>query len=982
MSSLPMDSQPVRLYFSVEPEFNYLVEELQASMLRLAPSLPLEFLTGEDLNLEETAFQWMDWVVVLYSEGYMSWYRTQVELEQLKREKRLRPAHFFVAVLRLEPSLLPSELKGFPLFPEKGMGILGPQEERQIRLSALSLLNLFQKPLLQSSYQQRIPLFLEDLKERLERLEQRVDQQELLELIRLLVTDEPLSRAIRQLQDEYGRLGYSVESSADFFRKRKDLRTRVHRLLQELDQEGKMRPDWRPAFLANYQQLPLDRRPFFFLPNEEAGLPQHKVESGVAVSLEELSEFHRLMLLARDAFLLENVAAAWHHAEQIRTRIDPQSAQLYELLLLSFLKREGTEAIMRRWLEGTPSGLNHIRLYLDRMLAYQLQIPPQCPTETGEFNQASVVEALAASLQDLYNALPFDAILQTGLLEPATEAYRPLLLRSMEALYKLNNRLHPMAVFGDSLILEFCGAGKLVWLERLEIKDQQAQLICNSDFDLGGKISDLLDLLVEANPRQTPEKQRELLREDLFWRLLLRCEQLNQQVQEEARQYQQKTDVRRSVMRILQACLAGHAFLTRPGDPIDPEKSLPRLGIELLLPNLLLTEGKFQLPDSLLLPWFELEDQGNLVALNTGSANRDLDALALLQKWVMDLFGADHWTTMQENIRREVWVQQVAALEADWEELEKSRTYTDVRRPLPLELRRRMATCFKAWKRIYQAYPDPKLAFPDRVLEELAGERQLLWLELTPFSVQNLEENSLFDLDALSEIQYWLPFSSNWTEERLSAALISNLVSRSLIPQYEQLAAGAERERGTLAVLLGSLLRAFQIHSDLRYLDLVYEELTLDRVLKWIEIDKYGNWLNYSVELDAIGILEQMMQLFPQRYPEWDTRQRIADTRWKEQLERYEREISTLSSENQLEERRIAAEIIWRLKGVFLFHRDKKYLELPLQELMNEGRIRWYHLAFGLVKTSSNHLDNLKIGFDVKAERIELKNYWDQPLGT
>jgi hypothetical protein len=49
---------------------------------------------------------------------------------------------------------------------------------------------------------------------------------------------------------------------------------------------------------------------------------------------------------------------------------------------------------------------------------------------------------------------------------------------------------------------------------------------------------------------------------------------------------------------------------------------------------------------------------------------------------------------------------------------------------------------------------------------------------------------------------------------------------------------------------------------------------------------------------------------------------------------------------------------------------------------MNEGRIRWYHLAFGLVKTSSNHLDNLKIGFDVKAERIELKNYWDQPLGT
>lgn len=161
-----MDSQPVRLYFSAEPEFNYLVEELQASMLRLAPSLPLEFLTGEDLNLEETAFQWMDWVVVLYSEGYSSWYRTQVELEQLKREKRLRPAHFFVAVLRLEPSLLPSELKGFPQFPEKGMGILGPQEERQIRLSALFLLNLLQKPLLQSSYQQRIPLFLEDLKDR------------------------------------------------------------------------------------------------------------------------------------------------------------------------------------------------------------------------------------------------------------------------------------------------------------------------------------------------------------------------------------------------------------------------------------------------------------------------------------------------------------------------------------------------------------------------------------------------------------------------------------------------------------------------------------------------------------------------------------------------------------------------------------------------------------------------------------------------
>ena len=975
-----METTPIRLYFSAEPEFDYLIQELQTTMLRLAPSVPLVLQEPTTRHQEEQSFQHTDWVVVIYSEGYSQYLPTRLELDRIIREKQLRPQQFFVGVLRLEPCLLPENVQGFPLFPENGLGILGIHEERQIRLSALFLLNLIQKPLLQSGFQQKIPLELEDLKERLERLEHRADQMELLELLRLLVVEEQIARAIRQLQDEYGRLGYSVESSADFFRKRKDLRTRVHRLLQELDREEVLCADWRMVFLANYQQMPLERRPFFFLPSDDTGLPLHKVESGAPVSLEELSEFHRLMLLAKDAYFLENVAAAWHHAEQIRTKIDPQSAQLYELLLLSYLKREGAVPIMRRWVEGNPSGLNHIRLYLDRMQAYQLQVPPQCPTETGEFNLSLVVEALAAALQDLYNGWSFDAILQTGHLEPSPIEYRSFLLRSMEALYKLNHRLHPLAVFGDSLILEFCGAGKLVWLERLELRDQQLQLISNSDFDLGGKINDLIELLIEANHYHTPEKQRELLREDLFWRLLLRCEQVHQQVQEEERRYQQLTDKRRSVIRILQACLAGHSFLTHAGDMVDAEKSLPRLGIELLLPNLLLGTGKYQLPESLLLPWFDLDADGGLVAYNAGPAYRDFDALAVLQKWITDLFGADHWLTLQEHIRREVWVQQVAAMEREWDQLEKSCGYTDFRRPSSLELRRRLADCFKGWKRIYLAYPDPKLAFPDRVLEELAGERHLLWFQLTPFSVQNQEENSLFDLDAPTELQYWLPYSSNWTEERLTAAIIGNLVKRELLPAYNQISAGKEEYRGALAVLLGSLLRAFQIHTDLRYLDVVYEELTKDGKLKWIEIDKYGNWLNFSPELDAIGVLEQMMQLFPERYPEWNTRQRIGDTRLKEQLERYEREISTIPEENQLVERQIAAEIIWRLKGLFLFHRDKKYLELPLQELMNEGRIRWYHLAFGLVKTRNNHLDNLKIGFDVKAERIELQNYWDSPM--
>lgn len=993
-----MNAATLHIFISTDPADRSVANDLQKNLLTIDPSMRLRFwdpakpLDTEYRKWAKTFLDSVSLFIIVHSPDYENLPNTRWEMETALAEKARRPESIHIVVVQARYAVIPVYLHGFLQLPEAEEAIEGASAGKQLLRTSKALSELLRRfnhrPPSTGRIGRNIPLTLPDLQERLEELTRRHNLTDVLALLHTLVFDEQLSREIRQMEDDF--VGLDLKANIqllDYQVDKQKLKRRISDLIESLTDERLLIANWRVVFLERYHQISPHRVTAFFFPNDEIQIPEtlnlpvtpNGTEEHVGfLSYEQKLEFRRLLLLCQDALAVEKYQAAHTHCEQVRTRIDPQSAQLYEYLLLSFIKKEGADQVVRRLIDGIPSGFNHVKLYSDRFNQYQNAYPAQCPSETGVYNQEVAVEEMAAALHGLYSAIAHNAVCDTGRRDTDTGEKRQVVLKCMEAFFKLYHSLAPAKVFLDTLIIELLGGAKFSWLSRVEAKETGVSFICNSSFDLKGKVDELLLMLENADPQRIPAKQREMIREDLFWGLLDQCEQLALQVREERRLLFTQTDLRRSVIRVVQAGMAGHYLLTRAGDVLEAEKSLLRLSIELLIPNLLQEGGRYDLPEEVLIDWFTLDAKGQLLLVETGFDYRDFNALSVLQRMISDHAGADNWPMVAENIRKEIWIRYVRDTAAIHEKVRDGLQWSDFRRMDDLEARKLMVSWLHRMKICYLAYPETGQSFLDQIILELTGSGLMSWLVINPGKIGNHADSTALGYDARMQLHEAVLLSETWTEETTTAALVGNLFHKQLVPEMAKVKSGPETERAKAATLLACMVTAFNTHPLPLYLDAVHKELVEESKFKWVEIDKYGKWLNYSTEFDAIAVLEQLTTQLPLRYPLQDVKQRLADNRWKDQLKRYEAELSMLRHENRLPERRIAVDIIWRLKGVFLFWPDRKYLELPLQELNDRGRIRWFERFLGIVKISQNHHENLIIGFDLKAERVELQRYWDE----
>lgn len=987
-----------KVFVSSNPADKANALQLQQALAAIDPSTRIEYWDGKkylDHEYRAAVRQYLESAhlfVIVHSADYQSLPDTRFELELALAEHKRRKGGLLLAVVQGRHAIIPVELRGLLILPGIDEAIEGVLSDKQLVRSSRHLLEILrsigQKKASKSTDRQ-IPLTLPDLQERLIHLSHRHNLLDVLGLLHVLVFDEKLARQARQLQDDFlgADLKYGVQLQ-DYRQSVAQIKSKIRELIELLNEERLLQPNWRTIFLDTYQKSTPHQTTAFFFPNDEIKIPETLNLPAAAngteehtgfLSYEQKLEFRRLLLLCQDALLVEKYGAAYQYCEQVRTTIDPQSAQLYEYLLVSFIKKEQPSTIVRRLLDGIPSGYNHVKLYSDRFNQYQNSNPAQCPSETGTHNQAVGVEELASALHHLYATIEHNAICHTGAIKGEENTGKQMILKCLEGFVRIYHSLSPTAIFIDILLMELVGGGKFNWIERMSTANEgDISFICNSSFDLKGKADELLNMLEAADNQRVAAKQREMIREDLFWTLLNQCERLSEQVQEERRVFNEQTDLRRSVIRIVQACVAGHYLLTRPGDVLEAEKSLLRLAIELLIPDLFKDGGRYDLPENILLDWFTLDFNGQLILAETDFAYRDFEALPLLKKIISDHAGTQNWPIIAENIHQVVWLKYTKQTEAIYEKVSAGLQFTDFRRLDALEARKMLIECHRRRWVCHRAFSDNDMMFPDRMIKELSGDGLLLWFTLTPTGVHNHPDATFFQFDARTELHQLLPQAQKWSEERVTAAVVQHLYHKQILPGYAAIRSGVEADRPKAAFALGAMMMAFKSHSLPAYLDAAYKEIMEETKFKWIEIDRYGNLYNYSTEFDALGLILQLTEVMPIRYPKFNTNKRIADLRWGEQLKRYENEVSVLRHENRLEERRIVADIIWRLKGIYLFFNDRKYLELPMQELHDRGRIRWFNRFAGIFKTNENHFENLIIGFDKKAERIEIQMYWDK----
>ena len=124
-------------------------------------------------------------------------------------------------------------------------------------------------------------------------------------------------------------------------------------------------------------------------------------------------------------------------------------------------------------------------------------------------------------------------------------------------------------------------------------------------------------------------------------------------------------------------------------------------------------------------------------------------------------------------------------------------------------------------------------------------------------------------------------------------------------------------------------------------------------------------------------MLRELTEAHPDRYNLLTARERIADHRHVNQVERYFREISEFRHENRRAEREIAVDIILNIKGIYRYFPKQEFLELPLRELTGKGRIRWNALLLGMLPLTENHYENRYYDFEYKWERSEIRRLLD-----
>lgn len=984
------EAAPFNIFIAADVTERATAFDLQKTLAACAPELPLQFWNGSQYTSTEYRAEVKNYIekarlfLLILSPDLENHPDTRFEMETALAEQARRPETFHIVIAQARRAVIKAPWQGFLCLPGREEEIDGLHADRQVIRTAYQIAEFIRgikgaRPAGMDGLE--IPLTLPDLQERLHEMCMRHNLTDVLHLLKDVVHQEQLSRTILQIEDDYIATHLRNHTNlTDFQYGISAIKKRIAEVIDSLNDDFLLFRNWRILFLERYRKSAGHQTTAFYFPLDDVKVPERlNISDAVSVNLtiEQQQEFRRLLLLAQDAIPVEKYAAAHHYCDQARTKIDPQSAQLYEYLLITFIKKEGPQTIMRRLMDDILSGFNYVKLYSDRYYQYQHANPPVCPSETGVYNLNVAVEELAAALHAVYSSIDGDAVCRTGELE-RTDGKR-IVEKSLDALLKLYHSLSETHLFVDTMIIELVGGGKFSWIDRIVVKDDDISFISNSSFDLKGKVDELLAMLEQADTHRVPPKQREMIREDLFWGLLSHCQSLAAQIREEKRLFHEQTDVRRSVIRLVQACVAGHYLLTRPGDVLEAEKSLLRLAIELLMPQLIKDGGRYDLPEEILLDWFTLDPYGRLVHTVVEHKYSDFPASAILKKIIRDHAGQHNWDLISENIRREVWLKYGRETEAIYEHVRYGLQWTDFRKMDEFGARKLLVDYLNRCWICYLAYPDDPIRYQDKIVQELVGNGLLQWFTINPKAVNTHPDSLYFQYDAKMKL-YDAFGRTNLSEDAVTAMLIGNLYNKVLVPAYQQLDPLLKGTRRKCADLLGGMLMAFKNHAVPAYLDMVYQELTEETKFKWVEVDLRGHWFNAVDSFDAVGILEHFAEMLPLRYPMEDTIRRIADRRLEEQKRRYEMEISVIRHENRLPERKIVADIIHRLKGVFQFCPDLRYLQIPFEELNDKGRIRWYQRRFGIFKSNENHHENHHIYFDLRAERIELKLFMEKAM--
>jgi len=999
---------PAHIYLSFDPADAATAADLQRQLaLALQPrptvfwdkqSVPIEqFRTQAAAFLEKT-----DLFVAVLSMHYEDKPDVRWEANLAIETQRSRPV-LQILTLQAQSSAIPLLLQVFQtaLPPGETVENQGIPRERQLLRAAKTATQLLEAAPISNDIGIgliELPISIEDLRERLLAQTDRINHAPLLALLKRLIRDVQVKRGVLDVEDYFKQLREKTRLSqinlVELKEQAEPIQNDLFNLIQRLQEEDLV-TGWRQIFIRDYYRFVGDSRedstvPPFFVPVDDIIIPETSnlpneamgsAQTGAGLlSLEQKNDFRRNLLLTKDAMAVKNNAQAFALCDHVRSNIDPQSAQLYEYLLITFLQKETALRIMQNAVNGNDRSLQYVLMFASRLRDYERD--GRCRSSTGLHNLEIASEGISDAALRLYHALPNDPLRHTGEHAKSVPDNRTSLRVILDNTLKVCRLVHPSEELLEAAVIECCGGGKCHWLERVDVVNGRFQFVPNGHFDLLGEIHELLEMLrdMEEADKNKIVKGRGLLREDLYYSLLAKRQALATQIAEDTKRRRPFTDVRESVIRFTYACLLGVEVFTDL-DERGHGTSFYRLALDYLLPGLLLSPSTGLGTE---LRWFTLDEHGALIA-HPDCARYHFDVQAIVEKIIQDYAGRAGWLQVQPNIKEIVYLQFVADTQAEWDEVKTGLSYTDFRRMDALEARHKLINCLRRWRTAYLAYPEKSgQDYLDHCIREIGGEGLMDWLYFgNGGQLITISDSMALGYDAQHALRELLTESTRYTEDDLRRMVAEHVFLKQILPAYQQLKAGDEQLRGACTGLMHAAMSAYKLHPDPRFLDLVWAELTEETKFRWVDVSEEGKEVALPIEsgFDVMAVLYELNETLPERFRLYTLRERVALRRFADLERYYYREISEFRYKNTFHEREIAVKIIRKLKGLYQYFPQSEFLGLPLLELSGKGRIRWYSRFLGIFPTTENHHENRYLGMEYKFERYDIKRLLENQFG-
>lgn len=694
------------------------------------------------------------------------------------------------------------------------------------------------------------------------------------------------------------------------------------------------------------------------------------------------SHKYRLSLnLFRDAFQAGDFDLAYQYCKKVQTEIESESAQLYEGLMISFLKDSTADRLIEQALGGNNKNLYQLFAYCNKFQELQergveeekhhlqsgylgnIKIPPAI---SGSYNLKQISTGLLMSLQNAYSKINLD---YTQQVDPTTTQEYHQLTNLIRLSTSFANQLPVNLLFVEMLVNELSGGNKNNWLTI----DQNGaiQNLKSNSIDALEEIAKLKRLL-QFRYNVKPYKSNQILSRSLLFSLDQKYDLLKQESQNNNITHPKLLKAR--LYKLLLSYWTGYRLFGNKNFLDTP------------IIELLKKDG--------ILSWFTLSEEAELIA----SEDIDLKGyypVKLLSLLITEKRGEEHWTELKELMISSLAKRLNESADQLYANIaKKARKFIVVKDPRTTQ---QLIDCFSKWKICYLLSQDQ--AFIHKIVDELLGNQLFYWFKVDEdlgFQVPNILKQLTFD--PFEWLRFIIQQSSKYKTAHIICQLTNNYFDRILLTDYEQVSKTtyyAPRNSSASRKAMYRLLKTAVVlyvkgYKNERFAKFLFDELLEEKNFSWLHLKDCKIVSNTNCEklgLHPAYLLETIKKelLKGTKFTDKYILDKIIEKRYAADLTDYTIEFLPQKRKNKLisdRERMVA--LFNRLKDYYKLTGNLSYLGLLREEILDgKGKIKWlytYSLSFNLLKKipltyiEIQHSQNFKIeGFNYFEERKYLQ---------